>query len=681
MSSALPSVLERGVGRYRWTPSRLDFWLDETGLAIFAADPKMSGFDVWSVRVHPDDYDRVLLAFSQPTEVEEIYRLIMDDGSVRHVLSRVTGLEVDPVSGEPCVVGVVLDVSARLQSDAMLGPMLESISDGFLMLDREYRVLYSNRQAEAILGSLAETLRGRVLWDTFPDANDTFRTSYARAMDDRVSVVFETFYPAPLNMWLEVRAQPSSEGILIYFQDVTDRRNQQEDREELLRAEQQARADADHALRSAEVARRELAHQAAHDSLTGLMNRGEFERIASERLAGRLGHRLPLTVLFLDLDRFKLVNDSLGHAVGDALLVERASRLAQAVRTHGVAARLGGDEFVVLLEDMTPEAVQSVCRRLLSVLSEPATVGGYTVNSTVSIGIASSEGAEDTLTLLRNADVALYRAKETGRDRFAWFDSDAHRALLERVSLERDLRAALDDETIDVHYQPIFALADGSLRGAEALARWQLPARGSISPATFIPLAEDAGLINRLGRQVAVAAAAQAKSWIDIPGFKVWINLSGRQFSTSRIADDLLDALSEIGLAPERLGVEVTETVLADETVAVRALHDLASAGVEVAIDDFGTGYSSIARLSALPVSVLKIDRSFVSDIETTRGHATLDAIVHLAEALGLRTVAEGIETPRQLELVREAGVTSASGYLLGRPAPASDLDPHRTLS
>jgi diguanylate cyclase (GGDEF)-like protein/PAS domain S-box-containing protein len=679
MSAALSPPFERGIGHYRWTPATLELQLDKTGVAIFVGDPRTSGFEMWQARVHPDDYDRVLLAFSTPTEAEEVYRLVMQDGTVRHVLSRVTELQLDPTTSETSADGVILDVTARLQSDAMLGPMLDSISDGFLMLDHDYRVIYSNREAEVILGPTAGSLRGRVLWDTFPDANDTFRSSYAKAMHDRVPVVFETYYPAPLAMWLEVRAQPSSDGILIFFQNVTQRHGQQEEREGLLRAEQQARAEAHDALQAAEHARQELAYQATHDTLTGLLNRGEFERLAVDRLAQLPHGRSPITVLFLDLDRFKLVNDSLGHAVGDSFLVECASRLARVVGHQGLAARLGGDEFVILAEGLSPEAVQAMCKRLLLAMREPAAVGGYTINSSVSIGIAASDGAGDASTLLRNADVALYRAKESGRDRFAWFDADAHHRLLERISLEGDLRTALDDGTIDVHFQPIFSLEDGGVRGAEALARWQLPSRGAISPATFIPLAEDAGLINKLGRQVVDIATTQAKNWTEIPDFKVWINFSGRQFSTSRVADDLLSGLSELGLSPNRIGVEVTETVLADESVAVNTLHDLASAGVEVAIDDFGTGYSSIARLSKLPISVLKIDRSFVSDIETRQGRATVDAIVRLAQALGMRTVAEGIETTSQLDLVREAGVTLASGYFLGRPAPAPMFEQHLT--
>lgn len=548
---------------------------------------------------------------------------------------------------------VVLDVTAGRRSEVMLASMLDSISDGVIVLDFDYRILYLNQQAAVVLGAEVNLVPGRGFWDVFPDADDLFRSSYARTMNERVPVTFEAFYPAPLNRWFEARAQPSSDGILIYFQDVTERRGQQDEREAL---------------------RQELAHQASHDPLTELMNRALFEKVVSERLVSRQPDQRPITVLFLDLDQFKLVNDSLGHAVGDALLRKIATRITTVVGSDAVTARWGGDEFVVLLGDLSAEEVQSLCDRLLEELRVPAQLGEYTVTTTVSIGVASADLDDGTLTLLRNADVALYRAKDAGRNRSAWFDADAHHALLERILLEAELRTALDAGTIDVHYQPLFSLTDGRMCGAEALARWHCPGRGSISPEIFIPLAEDAGLINRLGRHVARTAIAQARQWNHIPGFRVWVNVSGRQFSTSIVADDFLSDLTDSGVGPERLGVEVTESVLADETVAVQALGTLVSAGVAVAIDDFGTGYSSIARLGSLPVTVLKIDRSFIAGLDTPQGRATLNLIVHLAHTLGMNTTAEGIETSEQLELVRKAGVTTAQGYLLARPTPAHQL-------
>ncbi|WP_108249475.1 putative bifunctional diguanylate cyclase/phosphodiesterase [Planctomonas deserti] len=674
MYSDLLRTGERGIGLYRWNPLRLELSWDETAAAIFEGDPAMSGFDIWSTRVHPDDHDRVLRTFSQPEDAEEVYRLVMDDRGTRHVLSRVTGRSVDPRTGEPVFTGVMMDVTSAYQPSVMLSSMLDLISDGFLMLDSDYRITYLNRRAEAILGSVGVPLLGSILWDSFPDASELFRVSYAKAMNEGIAAAFEAYYPAPLDMWLEVRAWPSNDGILVYFQNITERRARQDERERLLESERRAREEADEALVVAQRARIQLAYQASHDPLTRLINRSEFERLLRERLAKQRPGGAALTILFLDLDRFKLINDSLGHAVGDALLMQVAARIARIVGQDGAAARLGGDEFVVLLDGASEDAVIGLCDRLLRELREPVDLPQYTLSTTVSIGLASADGPMEATTLLRNADIALYRAKDAGRDRFAWFDSEAHRTLADRMSLERDLRAALDDGVIDVHYQPLFSLRDGNLSGVEALARWQRTPRSRVGPGVFIPLAEDAGLISRLGRHVASTAIAQAKQWLDIPDFRVWINVSGRQFSTSRVAEEIVRDFSESGVPPERLGVEVTESVLADEAVAVAALRALASRGVAVAIDDFGTGYSSIARLSTLPISVLKIDRSFIADAETARGRASLTVIVDLARVNGMSTVAEGIETPRQLEIVREVGVTHASGYLLGRPAPAADL-------
>lgn len=655
MSPELLSPAVPGIGTYWWDPVAQELSWDEMAATIFAADPALSALEVWHTRVHPGDRERVLHGFSQSIKGEELYRLVMDDGSLRHVLTRVTAVVEDPDTGVRSATGVILDVSAGRRSEVMLSSMLDSISDGVIVLDFDYRILYLNQQAAVVLGTEVGLVPGKGFWDVFPDAGDLFRSSYAKTMNERVPVTFEAFYPAPLNRWFEARAQPSSDGILIYFQDVTERHRQQDEREAL---------------------RQELAYQASHDSLTDLMNRAAFEKVLAERLASRRSDQRPVTVLFLDLDRFKLINDSLGHAVGDALLVTIAARITTVVGSDAAAARLGGDEFVVLLGDLPPEAVQSLCDRLLEELRVPAQLGEYTVMTTVSIGVASADCADEALTLLRNADVALYRAKDAGRNRSAWFDADAHQTLLDRILLEADLRTALDAGTIGVHYQPIYSLTDGRMCGVEALARWYCPERGSISPEIFIPLAEDAGLINRLGRHVARTAIAQARQWNHIPDFRVWVNVSGRQFSTSTSTstDDILSDFTDSGVRPERLGVEVTESVLADETVAVHALRILATKGVGVAIDDFGTGYSSIARLGSLPTTVLKIDRSFIAGLDTPQGRSTLDLIVHLAHTVGMTTTAEGIETPEQLELVRKAGVTTAQGYLLGRPAPSHQL-------
>jgi EAL domain-containing protein (putative c-di-GMP-specific phosphodiesterase class I) len=291
----------------------------------------------------------------------------------------------------------------------------------------------------------------------------------------------------------------------------------------------------------------------------------------------------------------------------------------------------------------------------------------------VSIGLASSSAAATVETLLRDADVALYRAKDAGRNSIAWFDAESHQRLLDRIDLESDLRQALARGELELHYQSIYAVNGARLCGVEALARWTHPQRGPVPSEVFIPVAEESGLIRSLGRHVLELSCRQAAQWTHLEDFTVWANVSGREF-TPGYSESVLDLLAREGVPTHRIGIEVTESVLADEAVAVHELRLLHAAGVAVAIDDFGTGYSSLTRLARLPISVLKIDQSFVAEIETRLGRATVDVVVRLADAMGLRTVAEGVETPRQLELLREAGVDSASGYLLGRPAPAPSL-------
>jgi diguanylate cyclase (GGDEF)-like protein len=484
----------------------------------------------------------------------------------------------------------------------------------------------------------------------------------------------EEYYPEPLDIWLEVRAQPSDEGLVLYFQDASESRAQRLERDRLLAAERQAREDAERARTDTERALKLVAHQATHDTLTGLTNRSEFARIADEAIkAPGCG---PVTIMFIDLDRFKLVNDSLGHAAGDALLVSVARRLRQVLPPSQVLARLGGDEFVVLLEGPDADEAHAMAERVLAGLREPLDVHGRTILTSASIGLAPVTLGTTVETLLRDADVALYRAKDAGRDQVAWFDREAHEQLMQRVTLEADLRGALERHELTLAFQPMYDATDDRLVGVEALSRWRHPVLGDISPGLFIPLAEDTGLMRALGSNVISSACDQAARWASIPDFTIWVNVSARQLDTPGLAEFVLSELERAGVTADRIGVEVTESVLSDERAAVAELTKLAESGVRIAIDDFGTGHSSLARLYRFPIDVLKIDQSFVHDIETRRGLAAVRAVVQLTEALGLSTVAEGIETPRQLELVREAGCSVGAGYLLGRPAPADQLTP-----
>ena len=608
--TALTAASHGGVGVYEWDPGTRRLWWDETLARIFHADdPAEPPLETWLRRIHPDERELVRDTFSGFDTAETVYRLLLDDGTVRYILGRATYVLRDPDGIPRKLLGVMLDVTETQQVGARLTSILESMSDGFVALDADFRVTYVNAQAEQHMGVPRSELLGQTVWEMFAASLGTrFQAMYERVMQTRVPESLEEYYPAPLDVWVEVRAQPSADGIVLYFQDVTARHAEQAERERLLAAERGARLDA-------ELAKEQLAHQATHDGLTGLLNRTELER--------RLAHHLergpwPVTLLFLDLDRFKLVNDSLGHGAGDDLLLQVAGRLEPLVRADDAVARLGGDEFVVLLTGQDAAAAQEVAERLL--------------------------------------------------------DADAHADLLERVALEAGLRAALATGHLELHYQPAYDLGTGRVVGVEALARWHDPLRGMVLPDVFVPLAEDTGLIGELGAHVVRTACAQAARWTHVPDLVVWVNVSGRQLEAPGLAEQVLAELAAAGVPPTRFGIEVTESVFLDELTAATELARLAEAGVSVAIDDFGMGYSSIARLGSLPVHVLKIDRSFVADLDSERGRAAVHVIVLLAHTYGLSTVAEGVETPQQLELLRAAGSDAASGFLLARPAPAADL-------
>ena len=664
-----------GIGVYFWNPATRELSGDATLAALIGTGPDDdSPMAAWERRVHPDDRERVREAFSRFDTVEEHYRLLLDDGSVRHLLARTTQVVHDDDGNPSGVSGVVVDITAAMRHGERLGAMLDVISDGFLTLDREYRTTYVNRRALELLQMPASDLLGIDLFDAFPLAPGTkFEEAYRDVMETRRPRSFVEWYPEPLSMWIEVRAQPGDEGIVIYFQDVTERVAREKEREALLVSERQARLEADGARRVAEMSRQELAHQAAHDPLTGLTNRGELERVMVDRLS-RPGP--PLTVLFLDLDHFKGVNDSRGHAFGDALLVEVGLILRRELRSGDVAARLGGDEFVVLLAGLDAEGAETVAHRLMHAIREPMEINGHPIHISTSIGLATAAPGDTVTSLLRNADLALYRAKDAGRDRLAWFDAATNEEMLLRQALEADLRAAVSDG-LDLHYQPIYSLAESRIVGVEALSRWHHHERGDVEPGVFIPLAEEAGLIKQLGLATLRAAARQAADWSSVPDFTVWVNVSGRELERPGYARQVLDVLEETGVPGLRFGVEVTESVLTDEVTATHELSVLADAGVRIAIDDFGTGYSSLARLLALPVSTLKIDRSFVADLDTPSGRGAVETVTQLGDMLRMTTVAEGVETAEQLETLRRMGVTHVSGYLLGRPVGPASLDLH----
>ena len=420
----------------------------------------------------------------------------------------------------------------------------------------------------------------------------------------------------------------------------------------------------------------ELAHQAMHDALTALPNRALFYDRLGQAL-NRVGrHSAAVAVLFLDLDRFKLVNDSLGHGAGDKLLVAVADRLSNVLRAGDTAARFGGDEFVILCEDVSGERQAiAIAERIAAELDAPFAVEGDEVFVRTSVGIAlATEPGARPEALIRDADAAMYRAKERGGGLYEVFDDQMRERAVRRMETENALHRALDRGEFVMHYQPIMTMATGALHGVEALARWEHPQRGLIMPGEFIEAAEETGLIIALGAWAFEAACMQAADWNG--GLMMSVNLSARQCGHPDLVATFGDILRRTGVDPSCLCLEITETALMEDveasTATLRALKDL---GLALALDDFGTGYSSLRALQHFPVDTVKIDRSFIAPIEHDPQEAAIvAAVISLSHALGLRTVAEGIETIAQVDRLRALGCDLAQGYYFARPGPPADV-------
>lgn len=414
---------------------------------------------------------------------------------------------------------------------------------------------------------------------------------------------------------------------------------------------------------------------ARHDLLTGLPNRGVLREEIERALAGnRRGEALAL--LTLDLDRFKPVNDTYGHAAGDALLQQVALRLRDCARKTDLVSRLGGDEFAVIQRGgLQPKGSTRLATRVIEALMRPFEIDGQPIHIGTSIGIAlAPKDGADAETLLRHADLALYRAKSSGRGEFSYFEPAMNEQLEARRGLENDLRRALADDGLDLHYQPRFDASDGTIMGVEALLRWQHPHRGMIPPSDFIPLAEETGLIVPIGRWVLERACRDALNWPS--HVSVAINLSAVQFRRGTVERDVLHALATTGLPARRLELEMTESaMLEDASSVLGVLYALREKGVRIALDDFGTGFSSLSQLRSFPFDHLKIDRSFIRDAPARSDlRAIIRSTATLAASLGMQSTAEGVETVDQLEIVKSLGCTAVQGFLFSRPLAGKDL-------
>jgi diguanylate cyclase (GGDEF)-like protein len=431
---------------------------------------------------------------------------------------------------------------------------------------------------------------------------------------------------------------------------------------------------------TAAVAHQEELHRLAnYDALTGLPNRALFDERLAQGIAEASLSRSPFFVLFVDVDQFKFINDSLGHTVGDELLRSVAARLQSCLRENDPIARVSGDEFVILLTraGIGDDAIAAIINRILAAVAEPMTVAGHKLRITCSIGVSRyPEDGIDGGDLLKNADAAMYLAKRAGRNNVQNFTRDLSSTIDERVLLQSSLHGALERGEFLLHYQPLVELASGTIVGLEALLRWAHPERGLTRPGAFIALAEETGLIVPIGEWVLRTACRQMALWerAGLPPLAISINVSVRQLLQKGLAEVVAATLRETGLPPGRLDLELTESLLArDADEAISILYTLRSLGVRLSIDDFGTGYSNLGYLKRLPISRLKIDQSFVRNIHTDPGNAAIaHTIITLGHSLNLEVVAEGVETKAERDWLRASGCTLAQGYLFSRPVDAS---------
>jgi len=433
-------------------------------------------------------------------------------------------------------------------------------------------------------------------------------------------------------------------------------------------------------VRELEKARQLGLHLAHHDTLTGLPNRQLFRTRLRELLARARRHPRPLAVFFIDLDRFKQVNDTLGHNLGDQLLIEVGRRLRDCVRETDLVARRGGDEFTVILDGVPdgPSAAR-VAQKIVDALREPMILDGNRLRVGCSIGIShSATDGRDVETLVKCADIAMYRAKAHGGG-FEFFLPDMGKKTSHWLDLEHELRQAIDRREFVLHYQPLVNIESGSVASLEALVRWDHPERGLVYPDAFIGVAEEAGLIGELGRAVLFEACTQTRDWLDrgVPAVPVAVNFSAKQFQTGNPVEEVSEILDATGLSPEYLDIELTESaVMRDPALATETLRRLRDLGLRIAIDDFGTGHSSLAYLKRFPITKLKIDRAFVSALmRDPKDAAICRAIISMAHNLQLKAVAEGVEEARQLEFLRHPGCDEVQGYLFARPQDAEKTE------
>ncbi|NET32353.1 MAG: EAL domain-containing protein [Cyanothece sp. SIO1E1] len=527
--------------------------------------------------------------------------------------------------------------------------ILESISDAFFAVDKDGLFSYLNKQAEALLAESREALLGQSVWNVLPESAEWLRDALKQVMKARSAMHLEGELTSPDNIWLDCHIYPRQEGLSLYCRDVTERK----------------RAEA------------HLSYLANHDVLTNLPNRALFMDRLEQALSRAPWRSRIVALMFFDLDRFKFVNDSLGHAAGDQLLKLVAQRLSDCMREGDTVARLGGDEFVVTLVDIADaEDIHKIAQKFLKAFVQPFNIDGRDLFVTPSIGVSIfPNDGDDAGNLMRNADIAMYRAKDLGGNHYAIYAHGMSAQARTRLALEAELRCALERRQLRLYYQPLLDLNSQAIVGAEALLRWQHSELGIVEPLEFIWLAEENGLIVSMGEWVLRTACEQVKAWqaAGLPPISIAVNLSNRQFRQANLLEVVQQTLEATDLAPNQLELELTENIITrNADNAIQTLHKLRQLGIKLSIDDFGTGYSSLGYLKRLPLDALKIDMSFVEDITTSADNAAITgAIIAMAHKMNLTVVAEGVETEAQRDFLLRQGCDRFQGYLVSPPIPA----------